>query len=507
MMRLTSVAALALLLTLPTSLVLHAQEAADPFMGDWQGTLRTAGGAETPLCAQVICLGGEGYQANLLPIFDQRVAAWAVLRGKAEGEAVAFEGGARIEGGAFTGELTGEHAGAFTLEPVVRLSPTFDAPPPDGAIVLFDGTNLDEWRGGGAEPFMVDLSRNPGGDDRAAYLRCRVLAPAAQPARLDLGSDDGVKVWLNGELVHANNANRPCRAFDDHVDIDLTEGENTLLLKVVQGGGGWGACARIVARDGADIEGLVFDPEPSLEAGVELSAVQGGSSGTIVTWELAGPYTQEGKRDGELFDVPFAPEDPTAEFDVPFAPEDPTAEVAWELVNDRPEAKNQWELVEEEAMEVTPGSGSLVTKRTFGDHTLHLEFRTPFEPDARGQGRGNSGMYLQGRYEVQVLDSYGLEGRDNECGGMYSVKAPDVNMCAPPLQWQTYDVEFQAERVNAAGERQNPRMTVLHNGVLIHNDVEITVPFTPGGLGEAGGLLLQDHGNRLRYRNIWVVEH
>ncbi|MBM3498567.1 MAG: DUF1080 domain-containing protein [Armatimonadetes bacterium] len=180
--------------------------------------------------------------------------------------------------------------------------------------------------------------------------------------------------------------------------------------------------------------------------------------------------------------------------------------VDWELVNDRPEQKYQWELVEEDAMEVTPGSGSLITKRTFGDHELHLEFRTPFEPDARGQGRGNSGVYLQGRYEVQVLDSYGLEGRDNECGGMYSVKAPDVNMCAPPLQWQTYDVEFRAERVDAAGNRENPRMTVYHNGVLIHDDVEITVPSTPGGLGEAGGLLLQDHGNRLRFRNIWVVE-
>jgi hypothetical protein len=203
--------------------------------------LRAAGGQETPVCAQVICWGQEGYQANLLPAFDQRVEPWAVLRGKAQDGAVAFDGGARIADGAFTGELLGAHTGTFTMEHVVRFSPDFDAQPPEGAIVLFDGTNLDEWRGGGAEPFMVDLSRAIGGDDRAAYLRSRILAPAAQPARLLLGSDDGVKAWFNRTLVHANNANRPLGAFDDHADIDLIEGENTLLLKIVQGGGAWGA--------------------------------------------------------------------------------------------------------------------------------------------------------------------------------------------------------------------------------------------------------------------------
>ena len=112
----------------------------------------------------------------------------------------------------------------------------------------------------------------------------------------------------------------------------------------------------------------------------------------------------------------------------------------------------RWKLVEGGAMEVAPRSGGIISKRAFTDHKLHVEFRTPFEPKKRGQGRGNSGVYLQGRYEVQVLDSYGLEGRSNECGGVYGVGAPRVNMCAPPLQWQTYDITFTAPRFDQGGK-------------------------------------------------------
>jgi hypothetical protein len=147
---------------------------------------------------------------------------------------------------------------------------------------------------------------------------------------------------------------------------------------------------------------------------------------------------------------------------------------------------------------------------TFQDFRLHLEFRTPFMPAARGQGRGNSGAYMQGRYEVQILDSFGLEGRDNECGGIYEVKPPDINMAYPPLAWQTYDVEFTAARYDESGKKTaDARMTVRQNGVLIHNDVGIpratrgnTVPDGP----QPGPLYLQDHGNPVRFRNIWIVK-
>ncbi|UCH64255.1 MAG: DUF1080 domain-containing protein [Fidelibacterota bacterium] len=172
----------------------------------------------------------------------------------------------------------------------------------------------------------------------------------------------------------------------------------------------------------------------------------------------------------------------------------------------------QWKLVDD-AMEIVPGSGSIVSRKKFTDFELHLEFRTPFLSAVKGQGRGNSGVYLQGRYEVQVLDSYGLEGRDNECGGIYKVGAPLVNMCAPPLQWQTYDMTFYAPRFDDDGNKtENARLTVLHNGVKIHNDIEI--PELTGAawdrvddnISQPGGISLQDHGNPVQYRNIWVLE-
>jgi hypothetical protein len=149
------------------------------------------------------------------------------------------------------------------------------------------------------------------------------------------------------------------------------------------------------------------------------------------------------------------------------------------------------------------------SKQRFGSHTMHFEFRTPYQPTKRGQGRGNSGCYLQGRYEVQILDSFGLAGHHNECGGVYSIKNPDVNMCYPPLSWQTYDVEFTAAKFEDGKKTAHARMTVRHNGVVIHNDIELPKRTTASPLAEGadpGFLHLQDHGNPVHYRNIWVVE-
>lgn len=142
----------------------------------------------------------------------------------------------------------------------------------------------------------------------------------------------------------------------------------------------------------------------------------------------------------------------------------------------------------------------------FGDHSLHIEFRLPYEAYDRGQARGNSGVYIQGRYELQVLDSFGLEGEDNECGGIYSVARPKVNACFPPLTWQTYDIDFKQAKYEDGKKTESARVTIHQNGILIHKDLELKG--TPGRYPEEAGdgpLYLQGHGNQVLYRNIWVV--
>jgi len=149
---------------------------------------------------------------------------------------------------------------------------------------------------------------------------------------------------------------------------------------------------------------------------------------------------------------------------------------------------------------VQVAGGSSRTKKQFsGSWLLHVEFKTPFCPAARGQGRGNSGVYAPGGREVQVLDSFGLEGLANECGGIYKSHSPRVNMCLPPLSWQTYDITYHPPKGGAEGKSEPAWYKVVHNGVTIHEKV-------PLGRGRTGALNLQDHGNPVSYRNIWIIE-
>ncbi len=168
----------------------------------------------------------------------------------------------------------------------------------------------------------------------------------------------------------------------------------------------------------------------------------------------------------------------------------------------------KWQIVDG-AMQVTRGGGNLVTKQKFDGHfKLHVEFRVPYEPTKRGQGRGNSGVYVQGRYEVQVLDSYGLNSKYNDCGAIYEVAAPKVNACKAPTVWQKYDIEFWAPKCENGEKSEPARMTVYHNGVLIHDHQVIKTDNTRAGAGgdpcSPGPILLQDHGNPVQYRNIWL---
>ncbi len=167
-----------------------------------------------------------------------------------------------------------------------------------------------------------------------------------------------------------------------------------------------------------------------------------------------------------------------------------------------------WQALADGSMKVVKGNNR--TRRSFGDIRLHLEFMVPFEPAGRGQKRGNSGLYLQNRYEVQVLDSFGLEPGKGDCGALYGVAPPKVNASLPPLTWQTYDIIFRAARLDAAGKvRQPPVITVLHNGRTIHLRQELpdsTRAAGASGHAAKGPLMLQEHGHPVRYRNIWLVE-
>ena len=169
--------------------------------------------------------------------------------------------------------------------------------------------------------------------------------------------------------------------------------------------------------------------------------------------------------------------------------------------------KIRWELVGGDAMKVVPGTESIMTKQDFTDFKLHAEFKTPqLPPNVKGQGRGNSGIYIQRRYEVQILDSFGLEPKKNECGSIYEFKAPDKNACDMPGRWQSYDIIFHAAKFNGSKKVKNARITVWQNGVLIQNDVELenkTGAGQPEG-PEPGPLLLQEHGNKVCFRNIWI---
>ena len=216
---------------------------------------------------------------------------------------------------------------------------------------------------------------------------------------------------------------------------------------------------------------------------------------------------------GDISDLKVAkPED---KVDVKVVPPPPGAVVLFDGKNldswvqrNKPQEAAAWKLVSGSTMEAR--GGDIITRDKFDGHfKLHVEFRVPYMPKATGQGRGNSGVYVQGRYEVQILDSYGLKSKNNDCGAIYEVAAPLVNACKAPTVWQSYDIEFHAPKC-ANGKKVEPaRMTVFQNGVKVQDDVKIPVNVTRAGMeGDPctpGPILLQYHGNPVQFRNVWLL--
>lgn len=172
----------------------------------------------------------------------------------------------------------------------------------------------------------------------------------------------------------------------------------------------------------------------------------------------------------------------------------------------------KWEI-KDGAMVVVGGSGDIVTKQTFGDFQLHIEWRTPDKVEGNGQGRGNSGIFLQERYEVQVLDSYQNRTYSNgQAGSLYKQTIPLVNACKKPGEWQMYDIIYTAPRFRPNGAIESfAKVTVIQNGIVVQNNTTIqgTTEYigAPKNIAHGkGGIKLQDHGNPTSFRNIWIRE-
>ena len=172
-----------------------------------------------------------------------------------------------------------------------------------------------------------------------------------------------------------------------------------------------------------------------------------------------------------------------------------------------------WKPQSDGSLQCDPGKGSIVTKKNFGDMKLHLEFWLPLMAESFGQGRANSGVIINNIYEIQVLDSFGLVPSMGDCAAVYNTARPRVNASFPPELWQTYDITFRAPRMNPDGSvKEKARVTVEHNGVKVQDQTPMEgataghEPGKPPANAATGPLQLQDHGNQVRYRNVWLVE-
>lgn len=268
-------------------------------------------------------------------------------------------------------------------------------------------------------------------------------------------------------------------------------------------------------------EKLVLEPALSPDRSDGIAAREDGAPPKTRQWKgqatgnsLNGTFSGRESGRFSLTKVPFDPS-PTLGAKAPSGATvlfDGTHLKAWES-KQAPADPIQWRVTDSATLEVVSllngkkSKQDLRTKENFSDYRLHLEFKLAHKPEATGQGRSNSGIIHLGIYETQILDSFGLYGRDNECGAIYKIREPDRNAGYPAGLWQTYDIEFKAPRFEATGKKTtDARMTVRLNGILIHNDVAVPHPTAGGKEAAEGPIVLQDHGNPVQFRNIWAVK-
>lgn len=467
------------------SLTLAAQDA---FMGDWKGTLTTPDGTQKTVFAQVVPQGKGTYRA----VFKQELytaakdATIATSEGSVKDGKLVFKDGATIDNGTLSRKSA---QGTMSLTPYQVKSPTLGAQPPKNAHIILDSqTRLSGFRNPTRAAAIVDLNRTLGKTNNCVgYMLTEVVAAEETKAILKSGSDDGIVIFLNGAKIFEKDVPRMVVRDDDVVPITLKKGSNVLLLKIIQGGGDWKATARICGTNNRAVPGLTYQL-----AGTPAPVA---ADGTIMSWHVAGPFKRHHTDRRKLAQISFAPEKGTFK--------------DWKTVSLKGESGERWLVRDDGSIEIKPRGGGMVSVKEPASFTMHLEFKNAFMPDKRGQGRSNSGVYIHGRYEIQILDSYTLQLRNNDCAGIYQQFVPAVNACLPPAQWQTYDIDFTAATFDKDGNKTaDARLTLRHNGILVHDNIPIKV--TPGGMGRTdvpkGPLFLQDHGNPVQFRNIWFVE-
>ncbi len=352
---------------------------------------------------------------------------------------------------------------------------------------------------------MIKLSRpTPSrfGSSASAILSLITLLPwgAISPARAAVGQAGGEPADnIMGDYVGAFQA-QPGTASSSAAQPALESD-----AKVIAQGGGRYRVVLTVHDDKTPHFSVV------LTGSAEGESVALAGSGSQAEWKgrLEGGKTLVAESAGGKFDLKFTVRhSPTEGLKPPSG-----AVVLIPYAEGQPPSFDEWTGGAWEPMDdgsVMANGGDTRTRRKFGDFRMHAEFRIPFEPNARGQNRGNSGLYIQDLYELQVLDSYGLSIAANECGAIYTQVAPKENACFPPKSWQTYDITFRAPRFDETGKKlKNATITVLQNGVKVQDETSISGP-----TGAARGrpevatavLRLQDHGHPVRFRNMWLVD-